>query len=113
MLSQFSSLNFSKQVDTYTAIGNGTAIEASVKSYGLQVKGTGATALVWDVKLEASLDGTNYVTILTHTQLIGTGDGNIIYSGFLLSPSLFLRSRCATLVLGSASNIVVTIVGAT
>lgn len=103
---------FSTRADTYTGTGNGTTIDASIKppkSFSIQVKGTGAAATAWDVRLEGSNDNTNFVQILQHTNL--TGDGAMIFSGTVLSPCLYIRSRCAGLTLGSATNIVVTILG--
>lgn len=98
--------------DTFTTSGNGTAVSATTtpfKAYAIQVVGTGGAAAVWDVRLEGSLDGTNYDQILQHTQV--TGDGKIVYSGSLLSPCTSFRSRVASLNLGIASALVVYIVG--
>ena|SRR3990167_102119 len=104
--------NYANRSDTYTATGNGTIIDCSLKpmeTFSVQVKGTDAAATVWDVRLEGSLDGTNFVQILQHTNV--TGDGAIVYSGANLYPSLYFRSRCAGITLGGATNIVVTILG--
>ena len=100
--------------DTYTATGNGTTVNLTanpLQTFGVQVKGTGAAATTWDVRLEGSLDGTNFTQILQHTNT--TGDGAIVFSGASYYPSLYFRSRCSGLVLGSATNIVVTILGLT
>ena len=103
---------FSTRSDTYTGTGNGTTVNLTstpVKAFSIQVKGTGAGATTWDVRLEGSNDGTNFQQILQHTNT--SGDGAVVYSGATLSPTLYMRSRCAGLVLGGASNIVVTILG--
>ena len=103
---------FSTRTDTYTATGSGTTVNVSTaptKSYSISVKGTGAAATTWDVRLEGSLDNVNFTQILQHTNV--TGDGIIQYAGATLSPSLYFRSRVAGLTLGSATNIVVTILG--
>ncbi len=103
---------FSTRADTYTATGNGVTIDVStrpVQAYAVQVKGTGAAPTSWDVRLEGSLDNVNFTQILQHTQV--TGDGVVVWSGASLSPSLYIRSRTAGLVLGTATNIVVTLLG--
>ena len=74
----------------------------------MQVKGTGAAPTSWTSILEGTLDGANFETLFTHDT--ATGDGRIIYSGANNYPSLFVRSRVSALVLGLATNIVVTIV---
>jgi len=107
---------FSTRADTYTGTGNGTAVDVSTKpcsKFALQLKGTGAAASVWTVRLEGSLDGTNYYEVMRHasTNPIGNNaDGEIVWC--TAGPFLYFRSRCSdTLTLGSATNIVVTIVG--
>ena len=105
--------NFTTRVDTFTAAAQvGVTVDTSVnlaELFGIQVKGTGAAPTTWNVVLEGSLDGTNFSTILTHTNV--TGDGAVVWSGSLFSPSLFFRSRVSALNLGSATDIVVTIIG--
>ena len=104
--------NFATRQDTFTATGNGATVDKSaapVKKFGLQVKGTGAAPTSWDVKLEGSLDGTNFSEVLDHAT--GIGDGAIMWSGVLDSPCLYFRSRVAALSLGTATDIVVTILG--
>ena len=101
------------QAHTFIAAGNGTAVDASrhgCKSFGLQVKGTGATATSWTVVLEGSMDGTNYSTILTHTNTADS-DGAAVWTGPNFAPVLHFRARCSAVVLGSATNIVATVVG--
>lgn len=106
-------LIFASQPDTYTATGNGATIDASaspLKFYSIQVKGTGAAATTWDVRLEGSNDNVNFQQIIQHTQV--TGDGALAFAAdAIVRPCLYFRSRCAALVLGGASNIVVTITG--
>jgi hypothetical protein len=77
--------------------------------FAVQVKGTGAAATTWDVRLEGSLNGTNFSQILAHTNT--TGDGAVLWSGATSSVSRYFRSRCAGLVLGTATNVVVSILG--
>lgn len=103
---------FATRSDTFGAAGNGTTVVATstpYKAFSVQVKGTGAAPTSWDVRLEGSLDNSNFTAILTHTTT--TGDGVVLYSGAALAPSLYVRSRCAAVTLGGASNIVVTILG--
>lgn len=104
---------FKTRVDTFTGTTNGVTVDCTavpLDTYAIQVKGTGAAPTTWDVRLEGSLDGTNFSQILQHTN--STGDGAVLYSGAVLSPSLYVRARCADLALGSATNIVATILGA-
>jgi hypothetical protein len=102
----------SSRSDTYTEAGNGTAVNVSTNPrqwFGVQVKGTGASATSWTVNLQASLDGTNYSTVLTHANTTDT-DGSIAWIS-TPAPALYFRSSVSAVVLGSATNIVVTIVG--
>ena len=97
--------------DTFTAAGNGTilGLDYACKYYSIQVTGTGATPTAWSVVLEGSLEGTNFTTILTHTDT--TGNGKVLFSGTTVYPSLYFRSRVVSLTLGSATNIIVKILG--
>jgi hypothetical protein len=98
--------------DTYTAGGNGVALDASkapVKHFSLQVVGTGAAASAWIVALEISLDNANWTEILRH--VTADGDGVVLSAGPAPFPALFLRSRCVSVTLGGATNIVATILG--
>ena|ERR1700719_802221 len=98
--------------DTYTTAATGTTVNVSTtsaKTFSIHIKGTGAAATLWNVVLEGSLDNVNFTTVLTHTNT--TGDGIVLYSGATLYPSLYFRSRCVSITLGSATNIVVTILG--
>lgn len=96
--------------DTYTGTGAGTIISLTdnpTKVHAIQVKGTGAAATSWTVLLEGSLDGVNFSTVLTHNAT----DGSTVFSGTALNACKYIRSNCTALSLGSASNIVVTILG--
>ena len=98
--------------DTFTAVANGTVLDCSnapFSNFSVQVKGTGAVPTLWSVVLEGTLDMVNYTTILTHTQAIG--NGTVLFLGALPSPVLAFRSRVVSLTLGTATNIVVTILG--
>lgn len=100
------------RVDAYTSVTSGTTVVATstpYKAYAIQVKGTGGTAVTWDVRLEGSLNNVNFSTILQHTNT--TGDGAVVWSGAAMSPALYFRSRCAGIVLGTASDITATVVG--
>ncbi len=103
---------FSTRSDTFTTTTSGTTVDSStnpVKTFSIQVKGTGAAASVWTVVLEGSNDNTNFTTLLSHGT--ATGDGITLFSGTTFTPCLYYRSRCSALTLGGASNIVVTILG--
>lgn len=87
--------SFQTTTDTFTTTGNGVTIDshlAPLKIFSLQVVITG-TITAWDVRLEGSLDNVNFTQILQHTNT--TGNGVTVYSGSLLSPSLYFRSRCS------------------
>jgi hypothetical protein len=98
--------------DTYTGTGNGTAVNVAtlgMSKFALQVKQTG-TVTSWQVDLEASLDGTNFVQIASHTKA-GDGDGAVVFTGANQFPALYFRTRCVGLTLGGGTNVVATIVG--
>jgi hypothetical protein len=102
---------FKTRSDTFTTTTNGTIIDCSaspMSAYAIQVTATGAVTS-WDVRLEASLNGTTFTTILTHTNV--TGDGITLWTGTLEAPALYFRSRTAGLVLGGGTNVVVVILG--
>lgn len=108
--------SFSTRSDTYTTTANGTQVNAATKpctKFSLQVKGTGAAPTAWNIILEGSLDGTNYTQILQHSNANPLGadtDGATVWTD--AGPFLYFRSRsAATLTLGSATNVVATIVG--
>jgi hypothetical protein len=95
--------------DTATG-GSLTLLLDPATSFGMQVKGTGAAATAWNVVLEVSLDGTNFATLLTHASADADSDGGIVWSGANASPVLYARSRLVSVTLGSATNVVATIV---
>lgn len=104
---------YASRSDTYTGAANGTTVDAStrpMRAFGMQVKGTGASATSWTVVLEGSLDGTNFTTLLTHTNTT-QADGSVLWSSAAHTPCLYFRSRCTAVVLGGATNIVCTILG--
>jgi len=101
------------RADTYTVPADGVTVNVStkpVKCHAIQVKGTGAVADAWDVRLEGSLDNVNFTQILQHINGTNT-DGEVVFSGAALAPSLYFRSRVETITLGSATNVVVTVLG--
>ena len=99
------------RADTYTTTASGVTVDSSavpLQHYGIQVKGTGAAPTSWTALLEGSLDGTNFSTLITHN----ANDGSILWLiGGVNLPCLYMRSRVSALSLGSATNIVVTIIG--
>lgn len=100
------------QRQEFTATGVGAVVELgdAARRYSLQVIGDPVAATAWSVDLEGSLDGVHFDTILTHTT--GTGDGKIWWSGNQQFPALFMRAKVNTLTLGSASKLIVWILGA-
>jgi hypothetical protein len=100
--------------DTYTATGTGTTMgtpDHCLTRFGIQVKGTGASATSWAVAIEVSLDGTNFATVESHSSADGDTDGAIVWSSSD-TPAIYFRSKCTSLTLGSATSITVTIIGA-
>ncbi len=98
--------------NSFTATGSSPSVTASlfpVKSYAIQIKGTGSAATVWDARLEGSMDNSNFTQILQHTNT--TGDGVIVFSGALVAPSVYIRCRIAGLTLAPATAIVCNILG--
>jgi hypothetical protein len=104
---------YSTRSDTFTSTGNGTAVDAStrpMRSFALQVTGTGATPTSWTVVLEGSLDGTTFTTLITHVN--GTnGNGATAWGDAVDTPVLYFRSRVSALSLGSATNIIALVLG--
>lgn len=102
----------SSRTDTFTGAASGISISALTSpfsSFAVQVKGTGGVASVWDIRLEGSLDGTNFSQIVQHTNT--TGDGAVVWTGSSKMPAFYFRSRCASITLGLATNVIVTILG--
>jgi hypothetical protein len=105
-------LDKSSRSDTYTTTANGTAVDVSAQGmsqFAIQCKATGSVTS-WTVVLEASLDGTNYVTVLT-CDSVADGDGAIVWTGPQRYPALYFRSRCSAITLGAGTNVIATIVG--
>ena len=104
---------YATRSDTFTSTGNGTAVDAStrpMRSFAIQVTGTGAAATSWTVVLEGSLDGTTYTTILTHTGTVDS-NGGTHWGDAVATPILYFRSRCTAVTLGSATNIIAVVLG--
>lgn len=107
---------FGTRSDTYTTAANGTTVDVSarpVRRFALQVKGTGAAASAWNVVLEGSLNNTQFTTILEHSnagEFRNAADGETVYFDTAV-PWLYFRSRLVSITLGSATNVVATIVG--
>jgi len=102
---------FKTRVDTFTTTANGTTVDVSaspMSAFTVQVKATGSVTS-WDVRVEGSLNNSEFTTILSHTNV--TGDGVVLWTGALEAPTMYFRSRAAGLVLGAGTNIVVTILG--
>lgn len=102
---------FKTRGDTFTTTVNGVTVDASLSpmsAFGIQVKATG-TVTSWDMRLEGSLNNSEFSTILSHTNV--TGDGVTLWTGTLEAPTLYFRARCAGIVLGAGTNVVVTILG--
>ena len=102
----------STRADSYTGAASGTTVTLTYpcRDFSIQCKGVGGIPTIWDIRLEGSLDGTNFQQILQHTN--ATGDGAVLFSGSARSPCLYFRSRSAgAITLGTASAVLATIVG--
>ncbi len=103
---------YAVQLDSATSslsTSTGTAI-SPMKYYALQVKGQSVAASAWDVRLEGSLDGTNYSLIMAHQT--GDGDGIVkVSTSPIIFPATWMRVRVSSVTLGSASKIRVIGVG--
>lgn len=100
------------RTDNYAAAGTGTTVNVSsspLRTFSVQVTGTGASATSWDVLLEGSLNGVNFTTLMEHTEALGNGVA--LFSGTNLQPVLYYRSRVVAVTLGAASAIAVTALG--
>lgn len=104
---------FGTRSDVFTTAGgaaNGTTVDVSanpVKFFALQVVKSGAVT-VWDVRLEGSIDGTNFTTILTHTN--ATGDLLTVWQAAGgLNPVRYFRARLVSITGGT--NVTAYIVG--
>lgn len=101
------------RVDNFTAAANGVPADCSrdpVKNVSLQVKCVGAAATAWNIVLEGSNDGVNWTVLITHTQADTDGNTKFQASG-IVTPVLYLRTRMASVTLGSATSINATLLG--
>lgn len=101
---------FETRSDTYTTTANGTTVTVAtfpLKYFSISVAQTG-TVTAWDVRLEVSLDNTTFTTVLTHTNVTGSGVSLNYVSPW---PTLYFRSRCAAITLGAGTNVIATILG--
>lgn len=95
--------------DTFTAVANGTTVDVTVnplKYFSIQVVQTGVVT-AWDVRLEASIDGTNFSQVIAHTNADGSG----IVKASVVFPARYFRARCSGLTLGVGTNVIATILG--
>lgn len=102
--------SYIRNQETYTQARIGATVGSIyINSFSIHVKGTDAAATAWDVRLYGSLDGENFTELLKHDA--GVGDGIILSTGSVAQPMHYVRSRCVSLTLGSAANIVCEIFG--
>lgn len=107
---------FGTRSDTYTTAANGTTVDVSARPcrrFALQVKGTSAAPTAWNVVIEGSLNNSQFTTILEHSnagEFRNASDGETLWFE-ADGPFLYFRSRLVSITLGSATNVVATIVG--
>lgn len=83
------------------------ASQHPLKFYSIQVKGVGAAASAWNISIDGSLDGTNFYTILSHTNT-GASDGAVVTSSASAAmPMLYIRAKINSVTLGSATGLTV------
>lgn len=111
-LSPASSKPFYRDSFTFTETGSSGTIDLTrnpLNSFSISVKGTGASPTLWGVRFQGSLDGTNWTTLLNHSTV--TGDGVAVSSGNNFMPMDYIRINVNSLTLGSATNIIVRVLG--
>ena len=87
-------------------LSTANVVQHPAKHFALQVKGVGAAATSWDVRLDGSLDGVNFTTIVWN----GTPDGDGTVKGATWTwsaPMPYIRTRIVALTLGSATGLTV------
>lgn len=95
------------QQDSFVAVGNGTTIAAPVSGKYLSIQVTPSGAVTsWDVRLEGTLDGTSWGELAQHTNVDGSGKIKVPATA---TPVLQYRARCAGLVLGAGTLILVNV----
>lgn len=89
---------------TFTTTANSTTqgLGIPISKFGLQVKRTGVVTS-WTVNIDGSIDGSNFFTLVSHTN-VTPADGGIIWT--VDKPVLYWRLACSAIVLGGGTNVV-------
>lgn len=109
------SISFSQAVSSAVAssfISTTSVQSAPLQHFALQVSGKGAAATSWDVRLEGSLDGVGYSSLIQNST--ADGDGSIKFSTTVpvnFAPVNYMRAYVKNVALGSATKITVTVLG--
>jgi len=93
--------------ENFSTTGVGTPLDMSLSpqnQYSMQIVVPSGVPVAWSVVLEISLDGTNWVTILTHTS-VANGIATIVFFTGNPAPASWMRFRVPTLLLGTSPNI--------
>lgn len=101
----------SRRSDTFTTPANGATVTPPYpfETFSIQVIPTGAVT-AWTVVLEGSIDaGVSWTTILTHTEVIGSGI--IVFSGATSTVVDLFRATLVDITLGAGTNVISTILG--
>ena len=85
-----------------TGLGHIYAVSVPVQSYSIEVCGEGGNLGSWSTSVQASLDGVNFTTILTHNN--GSLECSAVGSGGGLYPSIYIRVSMDSLDLGTAKD---------
>ncbi len=91
-------------------VSTATALSHPLTKFSISVKGNTVTASSWDVRLEGSLDGAGWTTLVYHSA--ADGDGTVKGSTITATtPVTWLRARVNALSLGSANGIQIKAIG--
>lgn len=95
-----------RRTQNFTVAASGAAIVVSGRgSYAIMVVGVGGVPTAWDVRLEGTLNGTNWTELTGMTHATGDGNGTIKWSGANRFPVHAVRFRLNAITLGPASSI--------
>lgn len=90
--------------ETFSGIGNGTVLDMSLqpaKYFSLQVRQESGLALLWSVLLEVSLNGSEWSTIASHTN-VAQSLGDIVLPQIVPYPARYLRFRVTGVTVGAS-----------
>lgn len=94
------------RTQNFTGVASGAAIGVDGRGgYAVQVVGVGGVPTAWDVRLEGTLNGVNWVELVGMDHVTGDGNGSIVFSGANKYYVDAVRFRVNALTLGPATSI--------